>query len=389
MKSVSSFTCVLWVTLSAVLFVACGSKRSGQSSVTTVDIPQTPVRNQQSTGFCWAYATAGMIESWSLKSHRTLNISEEALTFFRMAEELLYVSNDAVLRNKIIDATAMSDALIDEVFVEGLQGGEALYVNTLPGKQRTLSGLEIFEKYGAWPEEAWPTKITNSRPVIAGIASRFKEFLGQTRNDNHAHSIQEIFDHVMVAPASSPNSGYVSVPPANFIFQGAATTPKIFWQSINFDVSQYESVILSSDTVQFNQTIQRIKQALANGLTVPLEFPSIGSHLSGSDFKVIAGRPFEVSGLSGHVVVITDWVNVGGRPGAVSPEELASSLMAGPESLNYFVMKNSWGTDSDTTASIPSGHYSVYRDYFEAAARSPAVERQPGFLYVVLPKVGS
>lgn len=375
--------------VSASLFVSCGNKPTGQSSVTTVDIPQTPVRNQQSTGFCWAYASAGMIESWSLKSGNTLNISEEALAFYRMAEELLYVSNDAVLRNKIIDASVISTALINEVFVEGLQGGEALYTNSLPGKQRTLSGLEIFEKYGAWPEEAWPVKITNSRPVIFGIAERFKVLLEETRSDNQNHTMQQLLDRVMVSPQGSPGTGYVSVPPANFQNQGRATNSKAFWQSLNFDISRFEPVALSQDPVQFNQTIQRIKQALAGGLTVPLELPVVDSHLRGSDFKVIAGEPFEVSGFSGHVVVITDWVNVGGRPGAVSPDELASSLNAVPELFNYFVIKNSWGTGSENGLSIPRGYYSVYRDYFEQAAASPAVVNQPGFLYVVLPKVGS
>ena len=152
------------------LILSCGQRIPAHSTVTTVDIPQTPVRNQQKTGFCWAYATAGMVEAWSLKSGKALNVSEEAIAFYRVAEELLYVSKDSVLRQKIIDAPTMTDSLMDEVFVEGLQGGEVLYTDSLPSKQRTLSGLEILEKYGAWPETACPTKIGNSRPVIYSTA---------------------------------------------------------------------------------------------------------------------------------------------------------------------------------------------------------------------------
>ena len=58
----------------AVLFsmlAACG-RVDNQSSLRSVDVPQTHVKAQNKIGFCWSYATMGLLESLSYAEQEKL-----------------------------------------------------------------------------------------------------------------------------------------------------------------------------------------------------------------------------------------------------------------------------------------------------------------------------
>ena len=375
----------LRILITALFFCACKTSAPVSSSnVASVDIPQTPVRDQYRSGMCWAYTSVAMVESIALKSGRKLTLSPEAIGFYRIAEELANVSKSKDLRNKVVNAPMVTDELIQTVFSEELRGGEVIFMDGQSCKAATLSGFDLLEKYGAWPEQAWSMKSSDGELLIYGIVNRFKDYL--SKHPDTCCSIDEIAQNIMV---SNIKGEFVSVPPQTFKLDGVQTTPKDFWKTLNFDVSEFVTVPISSDPVKFKQAIQWVKDSLALGIPVPIEFPVVNGHRADNQFKVRPDLAFEVASGRGHVVLITDWVNQGGVPGAVSPDQLVSALKADPIYLDYFVVKNSWGPSSihqPGFATIPIGDYLIYRDYLEKAAAAPAVVNNPALLFVVLHK---
>jgi C1A family cysteine protease len=56
--------------------MAC-TQNPNASKIKTVDIPQTAVKDQNSIGFCWYYATMGLIETLMLKkTGQSVDLSE-------------------------------------------------------------------------------------------------------------------------------------------------------------------------------------------------------------------------------------------------------------------------------------------------------------------------
>ena len=64
-----SFLCmvILLVSISTTVFAQKGGPRSGYNFTTVVDLKTTPVKNQQSVGTCWDYATLSFLESELLR----------------------------------------------------------------------------------------------------------------------------------------------------------------------------------------------------------------------------------------------------------------------------------------------------------------------------------
>ena len=54
---------ILLVSISTAVFAQKGGPRSGYNFTTVVDLKTTPVKNQQSVGTCWDYATLSFLES--------------------------------------------------------------------------------------------------------------------------------------------------------------------------------------------------------------------------------------------------------------------------------------------------------------------------------------
>lgn len=54
---------VLLVSISTAAFAQKSGPRSGYNFTTIVDLKTTPVKNQQSVGTCWDYATLSFLET--------------------------------------------------------------------------------------------------------------------------------------------------------------------------------------------------------------------------------------------------------------------------------------------------------------------------------------
>jgi hypothetical protein len=147
---------------------------------------------------------------------------------------------------------------------------------------------------------------------------------------------------------------------------------------MNFKSSDY-AVVSANNSNDATRVLGATKRALARGLSVPLSFIFDGDKLSngvlrGFDSQHSLSGGFFSASSGGHAVIITDFVNVGGREGALPEQELRSEINKGLDEFDYIKIKNSWGLNARTNESgVPvtggsEGYYYMDSGYFRAAA---------------------
>lgn len=359
-----------WATLSA-----CGpAQRPEASRPDSVEIPQTPVENQFRIGFCWAYATIGLIESdYKVRTGKELQLSEEALGYYRMLEGLYFLAQN-------LPAQEVISALLDDTFQ-----GWVLKSDEIP------DSFELIKTYGIVPESVWNTKFTDSARVdrLVKVIRRSMAELVFSSTDPRAITRSQIQKQVLLAPGA-----WESAPPQEFSFQGRRYTPQSLLEKTAFDPDQFESVITSRPS-DVSRVIAAAKRALVRGYSVPLGFPVNFDRLeadtfSGKNVNLFQGENFFRDG--GHAVLIDDFVNIGGRQGALPLQELEQEFRKPMGELDYFVFKNSWGTDAETNESgtiisgSPTGYYKMDREYLIGSANLSAKPEFEGILEVVVPR---
>ena len=219
---------VLAATALAVFLGACGrapTTAETNAKTQTVDIPITKVKDQRRVGFCWSYAIAALVESqYLLRTDQTINISEEALGFYRMAEQLHYFSKEYTG----VDLNSAVDTAV-------LDGYWAIY-----NENPYLDGFRLVKKYGLVPDSIWSYKFGGANDSsgdlkIADIKKAFKTLMkGKAKG---SVTIDQIMSKALIA-----SGAYPSKPPANFNWQGQNYSAKDFALSFlkfnpdNFDV---------------------------------------------------------------------------------------------------------------------------------------------------------
>ncbi len=328
--------------------VACGLKENTPhtSSIASVAIPQTDVRDQNKIGFCWAYAGIGLIES-KLKSEQNLSFdfSEEALGFYRIIEELKLYTNAYQT-----DATTKFEEVEQAVLKASLQG----WVVRRPKDFPLPDTFELMEKYGVIPESAWSVKFKSAEATDQMIAEIRADYLKLLKEKGRAGTITDE-DYLQIL--GSPKA-FGSVPPTSFEYNGEAIKAQDFVSNVaKFKASDY--VLVEAQTSRdLPKIVSALKQTLAMGLSVPLGFGVTFALLKEGTFsypvknhefydKVATKRAASVFAKDGgHAVLITDFVNQGGREGAIAPEELAAEVAKPEDELLYIKVKNSWGLEA-------------------------------------------
>lgn len=331
---------------------ACGaSHRGARATPETVEIPQTEVKNQFSMGFCWSYAVIGLIESnHKLRTGQDVDLSEEALGFHRIAEELYalgqrYAGTEAL-------APALEGASLEGWFVK------------IPDADARLDTFELLRKYGAVPEAAWSVKF-DSRERRQAVLGAIKDAMFRYAQEKRPREItlEDIVSRVMTAPGA-----FQTRPPETFSTDGRTTTPQTYLrEALSFDPDAYTAVTARTPA-EYDRMVTVAKRALASGLAVPFTFPISFARLRTNAFSGAPGETtFRLDGH--HAVLVTDFINDGGQLGAVSPETLELEVEKPASELRAFYFKNSWGENARSNeagiriAGSENGYYLIDRDY--------------------------
>lgn len=338
---------------SLLLSVSCANTTtpSGSgSSLSSVAIPQSSVKDQGAVGFCWAYATAAFIEAETLrKTGRTIDISEEQIALYRMAAE---IASD--LRSGT-DVTDIQDKVMQSEY-------EGWFVR-LPDRwdAEATDSMELVDMFGVLEEREWGVKFPAvSFPFEPMANGGYK---------------QELSRLVGLLDAKSSDADVIKAVASSFGRDVPPTGHKIAIKSKDYISYWAESATDMPDI------IQRAKAELAKGITVPMSYGVTFAKLNQRTFMWAGGKDRKVETYTrmssyearygyaadgGHAVLMTDFVNDGGAEGRINDSALASAIAAPFDTLNYVVFKNSWGTDNG----MPPGYYRLDTSYMLGSAQA-------------------
>jgi hypothetical protein len=355
-----------------VVFAACGPVPS-ESSVDSVEIPQTPVENQQRMGFCWAYAAVGLVESdYKVRTGQELQLSEEALGFHRMVEGIYYLTQN------------LSGQDLVEYLNEDTFQGWVLSSDEVPDT------FDLLKRYGVVPESVWTIKFEDPvqvekmlRSIRRGISSLLLDVASPK-----SITREQIVEKGLLAPGAWP-----SAPPTTFQVDGVSFTPKTYLKEIGFEPGRFASVTTDRPE-DLEKVIQATKRSLVRGVSVVLGFPVNFDRLEQDTFTgegVDKNDPDNFFRDGGHAVLIDDFVNRGGQAGALPLDQVIREFLRPSTELDYFVFKNSWGMDAKKNEAgvviegSETGYYNIDREYLEGSANLSKLPEFVGMLEVVVP----
>ncbi|NBW82587.1 hypothetical protein EBR21_12610 [bacterium] len=389
-KSQLSFLSVLTFTLLA----ACGQnpRATQDSSLQTVSIPQTDVRDQGRFGICWAYGTTALIESELLRTNNLkADISEEALAFEHMAEAL-----------RAQFATMASSGLVEFIMRGQLPEGwatrttkdlAAMYEDS-PYVQH--DAMALIKLNGAVPESVWSFKIKTIEQHDQ-LARAVRQNVRKAMADGliiQKLTVEQIKDLILVG---KDRSAFPSRPPAYFQYQGTFMTAQEYASNVlKFNADDWEAIAIQKEA-DIPDFIQLVKKTLSLGHSVPLAFPINVDRISGDSFQGdLSSNNYFWSNYGrdgGHLVLVTDFINKGGARGAVSDDTLKTELAKPADELEALLFKNSWGVGAKLNEKgqpvgvSADGYYRMEAGYIKGISKIPEATRNPwGATLAVIPR---
>jgi hypothetical protein len=142
------------------------------------------------------------------------------------------------------------------------------------------------------------------------------------------------------------SGAFESPPPTQFTVAGRTFTPQQYLKELGFDPDGF--VIMETKSPDdLWPLIAATKRALVRGVAVPFIYPVDFRRLRGDTFTDKFGNgsnvPYEFTLFNTHLVLITDFVNEGGKAGAMPADQVALELKRQPNELETLLLKNSWG----------------------------------------------
>ena len=379
-----------WVSAGLVLLPMAGSMGCGallpgaggaqESSLETVDLTVTPVDNQGRFGICWSYGAVGLVESEAKKaSGESFNLSEESVAFYFLAEMIWLTIQDS----------KGSFARFFELTSRGFNEGFFARIPHDKKKPGQRDALDLIEHYGLVPEASWSFKITSVEQrsnLMRALRTNAIRYLNG--RDLDAVTIDDIIKNIMVGEGAFP-----SAPPTSISHGGKSMSAVAFVANIlRFQPQNFVALEVGSEA-ELDPWILAVKRALSSGFTVPFGFPINVERIRGNTFGsdgVSLDDPAAFAADGGHLVLVTDFVNLGGREGAMPEAEVQAEVSRPSSDLDYLRFKNSWGVGAKTDADgrpvsmSPDGYYRLSRGYLVGAARAAEKGYLP--LNAVVPK---
>lgn len=373
----------LFVAACAILTQGCGPQTEvEQSSLNTVSIPQTAVRDQGRLGICWAYGTTALIESELLRINGTVvDISEEALAFEHMAEALR--AQFAVMTSSELLDFLMRGQLPEGWATRTTPELASMYHNSNHVQHDALALIKL---KGAVPESVWSFKVKNydqKRQLTVAVRDNVRALMNKGYIIQDL-TIEQIKDYVLVG---DEGNAFPSKPPSYFEWNGEVISAQDYVRRVlKFNADDWEAVAIQKES-DIPHFIQTVKKALSIGHSVPLAFPINVDRIAGDAFRADDSSPsysWSAYGRDGgHLVLVTDFINKGGIRGRVSHSDLMSELSKPAESLDAFLFKNSWGVGAKmnelglTVGSSEDGYYKMELGYLRGISKIPEVTRNP------------
>jgi hypothetical protein len=350
-----------------VSLAACSRGEIARTSTKTVDIPQTPVKSQGHVGFCWSYATIGLIESIILrKTGIQMDLSEESLGFYRMAEELHALSQR-------VDAAEVADAdLVKKKVFEDLEGWDVTFNPLYNPGLSVRNALQLVRDFGVVPESSWSYKFRDGDQETALLQHIYAGFAKLMNTHGRSKVTWE-----MIVDLLAEKEAFGSKPPSTFDYLTASGEKKTYDAKefiadvAGFTVDDYTYMIPDA-TIGYDQIVKAIKLTLERGLAIPLSYMIYEETFNEWDASYSVqdpNREFKQDG--GHVVLVTDFVNVGGRPGSVPRDEMLAEMAKPSSALDYLIVKNSWDSHLASPLLRHPGYHTMYQSYLQLLVKKP------------------
>ena len=184
---------VLLVSISTAAFAQKSGPRSGYNFTTIVDLKTTPVKNQQSVGTCWDYATLSFLETELLRKGKPV---------YDLAE--LYVAKNAYFEKGLRYVQFHGKTNFSE-------GGQAHDV------------IDMIKKYGIVPEEAYTEMVAALQGILDAV------------NKNPNRQITPVWTKGFMRYIEA----YLGDSPETFTYEGKEYTPQSFAASLDLNLNDY------------------------------------------------------------------------------------------------------------------------------------------------------
>lgn len=335
---------ISFITISAS-FSGCGFQASTTTAdPSTVHIPNSPVKNQNSLGICWSYAALGLVEAVELQHGKTVDLSEEYLGYHWVLRQLDEAVNSQEPMN---------------------------YLSFLNEGYRSWDGLKLAEEVGLVPESVFSSKYTDSQ---VEFTTSLKTFFSPRFQDANTLASYKTNPERLAADFDRFLGKRLPRPTDTITVDGRSFTPVSYLKNgLNFRLNDFEEVVVkSTHPEQLEPAMHSFKMSLMQGFPVPLGVLTFNGVSSGPvwDTSTCEG---DCPKSFGHAMLGVDFITQGGRGGAMTEAEVRS-VFHNP--VSAVIVKNSWGLQGadqagrTDAARTKLGFNTLTRSYLEESLKS-------------------
>lgn len=361
----------------------------------SVDIPGTSVKNQGNTGFCTTYTTVAFLESiYKQRTGTEISLSEAFIGYHVIVQNMLKTI-EQIRTAPGADKQKKYDELVQDLKnKQNFSYFEGAWPISFQGAQPT-DVFEVIKKYGVVPDKAFEREFNDPGKAEEAMLEIHRKFLERFNSPDASVTESDLINHVLPG-----GLGFLHAPPKLIAVPGSVqtTTPVEFYKSLKINLDDFAVMPnkvnggggLEESSADYDNIIQAVKETLEQKIPVPISASVDWVRWLNQDAKTgnwLAefSAPYwtNLSTAYGHEMLVVDFVNVGGKQGALTTlEELKNEVSKSPRALDYLVVKNSWGTDyAPPSSQDKPGYFRLKKNFLLANTFSHSA-----YLTVVVPK---